>query len=648
MDITWNRRNYDQHLGAHTRPDPASVVPPHAIRADNCVFYEGEVHTRNGFGEAYNVNATAHALYNWVTSLGNYIVYWTQGSGLRMRDIASPSTLTSFSVSGGWAAVFANTGSWLYVAHFGTDNKGASTGRVLVKQSGTFYLDQLFPGPITTTAAASEPVGAGVVTAGIHRLAYAIQYRGGFIGKLCPDSGSGTPGINDTLAYVSITASGSKKIEWTINPGSWPTGAVKVHVAMSPVSSPNDFIFVPDAEQTISGSSPVTFTINISDEDLIAAQGQNDASKHRFLYTSTVGGTAPFNPGCIFPYGDRMVYITSLTDVAGQSYSAVFASERGQHQHITVDLHSLKIPAGVQLVTGFEMNGSAHFFGPQGTFRTVDNRLDPVQWSQLVHVDTRGTNSVRGVCVNAQEGYAWVADVSGLYLYDGGGYSGNPISLRQAEWSRINWGVAYSIQVIDDVQRQVVYVVAPIDDDATHTIFSWNYRDGKDPYRANFSKWTVSNYTVASAAMVQNDLGSMPNQVAKEIEFWLGGTTNLRRLKSDHDSAPYTDGSSDGIAWTYETGNIGDGRSHQVVRHHAIHLRVLGSGTLAITALNSDDTWSKTMNSVTLSTAPGKDWERGIDRMADRLRLRFATSAAGAYCKLKGFTHYWSSALLKR
>jgi hypothetical protein len=297
------------------------------------------------------------------------------------------------------------------------------------------------------------------------------------------------------------------------------------------------------------------------------------------------------------------------------------------------------------------MNGAVPLIGPQGTFATTDNGLDPVSWAVPRRVDSRGTNAVRGFAVNANEGYAWVADVSGLYLYDGGGYHSVPISYLQSEWAQINWSASYKVQVRDDVQRQVVYVMAQLNDDADPVILSWNYRRGKDAYRADFSKWTVGgSYAMASMELVQNDLSGTPVQAKKEIELWIGssGTSNLRRLVSESDTAPYTDGTADAIPWTYETGEIGDRRSHQVIHHHGIHVRAKGSGTLAMTALNQDDTWTKTMNPITLATAVGSDPYRAIDRRADRLRLRFATSAAGSYCKLAGFQHYWSSGLLRR
>ena len=71
----------------------------------------------------------------------------------------------------------------------------------------------------------------------------------------------------------------------------------------------------------------------------------------------------------------------------------------------------------------------------------------------------------------ASQGFAVVAHTTGLYVFSGGSYTTRPISYyNEPEWKRINWNYATSVQVVDDKDRQQLYVLAPLKASCTVTL----------------------------------------------------------------------------------------------------------------------------------------------------------------------------------
>lgn len=805
IDRTWLKTEVTDFGGAVTYIDAPDVPPGKALAATNCEFLPGQVRTRKGFGTAYNIAGIAGSMHDWQSQLGNILLYFTPGTGLKALNVGTVTadeTLTSWtptgsaydsgtetitedtstgqhrvavsfnavigesytlfcdlkagsrtfavvagndaggaegkyfnlstgaagnsfvaapdgysikdmgssvyrcsitfrpvnsscqlillmSTNGSDAASYTGNGSGnIYAYRAGvvagassvwpTDTilsttsgdlsvseaagsrsfhsivnkrgRGATQGYVTSCQNGVLVSDKLFSPPMTYVPGAPTEPSAGVVTEGAHRLAYAVETRSGFLGRLSPGT-SDAPDI-EAFAPISFSSAGSKNLSWVLNPTAWPTDAVKVHVAMTPVSNPNLYIFVPGANATVTGGAAdsKTITFNISDEDLLNVLDSNDATGNRFLYTQTTSNTGPFNPHCNFVHGDRMVYITELDDGIGNKVGSVFVSDRNKYQQITLADHLIQLPGKLDITTGFSYGGAVYLFGPHWTYTTHDNGLAPVQWPIPVPVDEqKGTLAVRGVDKAANGEYAWVADRSGLYAFNGR-YSELPISYEQTDqWNRINWNYAYQVQVKDFADRRMVMVLAPLDAATSPShLMVWDYTNGIG--RARFSLWNVSGYSIGSMCLVQNDLSGAVAGNRQRMELWLGPSSSdeLRRLKSDSDSSIYRDGTSTAIAWTYSPSLFPPGKITDRIRHYGGHFRVKGSGTLSISAKNVDATWTVNLNSVTLSTAPGADYLRCFYRVGDRAYYTLSTNAADAYCILSGITHYYKPFSLQR
>jgi hypothetical protein len=654
IDRTWARKILTTFGGAWTDRDAPDIPLNKSQQSDNCEFPSpGAAKTRYGFGEAFDADEAIGSMRNWVSNLGNYLVWLLEGTGIRIIDVTAnpPTKSTVVSTVSGVAASFADAGDRYYTAIFGTDGKGATEGRVISFQSSAFVSDKLFPPPLTYTPGAPSEPGAGSVTAGMHRLAYCVEYRSGALLRLSPDSGAGQPNI-ESFQPVEFVAAGSKNLQWVINPTSpnWPADVVKVRVAMTPVSNPNLYVFVPGADPVVTGggADSKTITFDISDDDLLAVAENNDATDHRFFLTRDSDGTddGPFDPAVVFLVGDRMGYVTTIDDGLGNDVGAIYISNRNKFQAFTADQHLIQLPGQLDIVTAFSLFGNVYMLGPSWTYMTHDNGRTPVEWPTPSQVDgQKGTNAPLGVALAPSGTHGWVANEQGLYYFKGA-YSHLPISFNQSDvWDTINWNYGYQIEVVDFEKRKTVMVKVPLGSATSPShILTWNYRKGFDPDKAEYSAYTFSGYDLGAMALVQNELNGVVAGNSKKLELWLAPSDGdaLLRQKTASDASPYNDNSA-GIASTFKTALLpGPSKKSQVLQHHGGHFRVTGSGSAVVKIHNFDNTWSRPLRNIALQTSPGKDIFRGTYRVADLVAYSIATSAADSWFQLSKLETYHS------
>lgn len=505
--------------GAWTYQDAPDIPPSAGLSATNVEFLTGQVSTRKGFATAYAHGNASTALYNWLGPLGSLVLWYrVLDDSIRYINLSSPSPAALVTtLTGGHAFIAANAGSRLYTAIFNTSQAGV-TGRVFSYQSATFVSDTLFQPPITYTPSAPTEPGAGVITAGTHKLGYLIEYRSGFITAPSPST-SGSPG-STRFSPVSFTAAGSKNAQWTLNT-TWPTGAVKVHVIMTTTTNTSRYYFVPGANAAVTGGSPgsISPTFSISDDDLIATA--REATEHMFFNTQTTGGTAPFNPAFVVQYGDRMVYGSTISDGVGNNNSCLYISNKNAYQEVTTDQHTYQLPGSIDIVTAQSLNGTLYIFGPHWTYGTIDNGDVPATWAAARLVDgRRGTLAIRGVEASPSGQFLWVADSSGLYVFDGGVYPLLPVSYNQTDiWERINWAAKHTVQVKDDARKKIVHVAVPLDSATSPShILSWDYTKGVSPAKVDFAIREFNDFPIGAIEIVQN-------YTSKRQELWLTGNS---------------------------------------------------------------------------------------------------------------------------
>lgn len=631
-------RELTSFSGPWKTPDAYRVPGANALAAENVRYVSAaqgsDVATRFGHSVVWSPNdAAISALFNWLYLSGgvqkNALVYYAPTLGVRWADLSNPAgTLaTIIAQAGAYAASFTNAGSRLYAAFFNSSGIGAYAGQVY---NGT-AADALFAPPLSTAMTITEP-GAGVCTAGAHRLGYLVTSRSGFTGRPSPVSG-------EIFSPASFTCAGSKNLNVQFSPA-WPAWASSVQIVATTASNLNKWFLVPGATASAGGAVNVTFSI--SDDDLQASG--TDATPYFNQLTQTTGGAAPFNPATCFVYSSRMAYVA----IDSSGFPVCYFSEPDNYQSLFAATSGVYLPGNLQVITGFALRGVAYLIGPHWTYSTSDDGSKPAQWAKPQLVDgSIGTLSVRGVCVDAAQGFAWVADESGLYFFQGGAYPNRPISYYQAtDWARINWGgAAQAVQVVNHKASKRVMVYAPLDGatSVTHRMV-FDYTNGTSPESAQYSLDPMSGYAIGAAGAVQNNS-------SKKQEIWLAPSAagSILRENDGSEAQPYRDAGA-AIAAKYETSLLPGQGIGGVKHHHGFHLRVRGAGNLALKVYSLDHVYNVVppASPIALSSAPDKEILFRAFLQSEHCSLELSSNALDSYFILALLRAYWTPASPQR
>lgn len=514
--------------GAWSDVDAPDVPLSKGLFARN-LSYQDNVGTRFGFGQAFIPTAGTNAEFmtgmkNWISSLGNWLVWFNAVNGkVRGCNLTSPtsvSDLVATNMGQGYHPSWATDGSRLYVCTSSSAGVAGSHGRVISWQSAAWVSDTIAAPPMTYSGGTTSEPASGVVTAGVHKWGYRIEYRGGFFGKLCPVNAS-----TEVFEPASFTATGSKNVRFTLNT-LWPTGAIRVHIAITTISNQARFKSANASVAVVGGAtSSVTVDVNLSDVEIDAST--IDWTFSQSLWTQTIAGVAPFQPTVMQAYGDRMVYVTRITDGLGNFNSAAVISDPFQYQVFTALDNVVQLPGRTDFVTVKPHGGSLYFFGPNGTHVTADNGDLPQTWKPAETVDTRrGTLAFRGVELAPSGDFLWVADTDGLYLFNGK-YGDLPMSYYQADvWRRINWAAAATVQVA--TTATAAYVLVPLDGNTSPThILKFEWAAGITPAQLTpqsilFTLVELPAFFPGAIETVQNVLPNLPANVYDRRELWVG------------------------------------------------------------------------------------------------------------------------------
>lgn len=618
--------------GPWSSVDVYTVPITNGLSAQNVEYDYGQVETRLGTSTILTANNTITSFTNWLFNVfgvpKNWFFYYASGVGIRSYDLDSIGSgpQTWIAQISAYAAAYAVAGSRIYIAFYVAGPAGDTAAQVF---SYTGSNDVLFAGPIATSMTLTEP-GAGVVTAGIHKIGYLITTRNGFTTRP-------SPAPSNSFTAGSITSSGSKNINININPAAWPSYAASVQVIMTTVANPNQYYIVPGSTTGVPAGLPLSINMIVSISDIDLAATGTDATPYFNLLVTNLAGTPPFIPYNIFNYSSRMGYIT--LDPSG--VPVCYFSDLDKYQQLTADLNGIYLPGNLMMTCGASLRGVAYLFGPHWTYAVSDDGNSPAQWAKPQQVDgSIGTLSPRGVYANAAQGFLWVADVSGLYLFIGGKYPSLPISFwNQADWKRINWTYAHMVQVYDDVERKVVHVLAPLDSATTpsHEL-TWDYSQGTDPDSVNFAYYVRSGYSHGSGGIIQNP-------TTRQLEVWYGPSSNgnVIRQNISTDSNPYRDVAA-AIDSYYETALLpGPATTSASLKlHHGGHIRISGAGTLELKVYATDHVKTVTPPTITLAASPGIEILRKWFLMNEQCSVRFRTNAADEHFRLALYRHYYT------
>lgn len=464
--------------GSAQAQDNYDVDPAHGLYCQNTDFILGQnesvqAATRRGTSQLAQFPNTDGA----VTSIGSwYFSYlglqdclvpcYSTVNGLRFYH-QGDSTFSEIviAVTGAAIAVFVTDGLRLYVAFAdATGRRGTTQGRVYGLLSGAIFpgneaVDTLFASPLPTTIAtiATAQPGAGVITAGTHRIGYVFTTRNGFTGALNPVTSAGI------FAPASFTAAdGAHNLQVTITFSSIPSYLnpidapvqPSVQIVLTSASNPAEYYLVPGAIGLVPTSpAAVVITFSINDGDLVT--GTNFTLQQNTL--TAVNGAGPFNPYSIWTYSSRMAYAT--LDSAG--FPVVYFSDQNSYQSLSAATSGVYLEGRQIPVTGCSL-GVCYIATLSGLYSVQDNGGDPVTWTPPARVDG-SVGILSPTCLLAVGGKILLASEKGLYLYRGGAFPQIPVSYWQTpDWNRINWQQPTQVQVVDDAQDKVIRVMAPL------------------------------------------------------------------------------------------------------------------------------------------------------------------------------------------
>lgn len=662
--------------GAQTAPDPPSIDERGAILAQNIRYFNKQIASRYGWGAAFSLGTQPastgyYSLFGWLSSLGNYLVWYNPlvgaNSGIHAVLVsANPPVdiLISHPVVAGYLSTYATVGPRLYQAYWAlsatADMAPISTAYAITKSGGNFNSDSIIPGPSPTTfvpgGGITEPSG-GVVSAGLHKLGYRMQHRSGFLGRMSPDSSTSSNPTTTSFVPLTFTSSGNKNLVWSFTPtGNWPADVVQVQLVMSPVNSPNQFYNVPGVVQNVTGgaATPVTFTINIDDSTLTASAATIEATDSLTWYTASATGNAYMQVTAVVNIATRMFYVSTLLDTNSNAFSVVFASDPELYQQITVSQHAIQLPNQLAITTVFGVLGAVYIVGPHWTYFTVDSGQVPADWPSPKIVDgQRGALYPNCVEVNAQGLYAWVADQTGLYYFNGA-YSQLPISWLNSDiWAQIKISDRTFV-IKDDPLRHRVMVHAYRSDLAAVKVHVWDYTYGMEPENVRYSEQDPPGS--GSMTIVQNDLNSFAGigNSLKASEVWFspsgpsGSTAFFAREKNPaFDGNVYRDdfaGGTTPVHAIYETNVLPDpGGSPSILAHQALFPRIVGNGSMSLWKVYSlDKQKSKLLPTFSLSNTPDSRVLQRAYLKSNGFIIHFELNVQDGFFILSDLTMYYT------
>lgn len=422
------------------------------------------------------------------------------------------------------------------------------------------------------------------------------------------------------LSPAQLTANGGKKITLT----NIPTGPayVKKRIILATRAGEEVYYFVPNKEGSqgiIADNVTTTATVDFFDTDLVASAD--------YLFDLME----------VIPAGSAMQKYRGRLVIAGTwpDYERLIISRAGEPESFNMVNGTVQIQTerdGNAVRNCFVLRDTLYAAKFVGIFATEDNGSEPSTWAVTlvdgaVGAYNYGTSSFTVSQPAPDTGdIVLLASRSGLYLFDGVVRRPELSWKVQDIWLRFNFNKFYRVTVAHDIWNHRIYVAAPIDS-ATEPnyLLVGDYSDGRDYQKIRWTPWKLhKNPTAIGMAFLPTDASLNPYKLR------FGSIDASSNYLWGYDASVITD---DGVAieayWKFAPLPIVVG---EVGVFKVIRLRVRGVGTLELTLTNEDNSGSVTPPSLTLSTTPGKDLQRFINFVNEKMALKLRTN---------NLTHYW-------
>lgn len=465
--------------------------------------------------------------------------------------------------------------------------------------------------PTGYTLTAINSGTAGNVEPGIHLIAVAYITSSGFVTA---------PGNS----VASVTADGNHKV--TV--GSIPVGGsnISTKVILSTKSIPvsqftgntlgYEFFFVPGV---VLANATTSTDINFYDSDL------TNSADYLFDNLATIpAGVA------IFVYNGRL----GLLGADGFEHTCALSEPFDPETISAIDGFITVDPSegGSGLKNAFAHRKSLILCSSDRIYATSDNGSSPSTWatpniidescgaepfSVATILDARGLNSDR----------AFIADRSGLLCFEG--YVKKPeLSFNiEGVWKRINKKYFNLVQVVDDPVDHRFMVSVPLD--AATSISHILYADYSECFTVYNTlderqvKWSIWQFPSAVTSFV----GDKDVTTAKPVIHFSLSAGNIYTMKegviNDFNNA----------IDSFWKSSFKEAVSGWINHIGAIGFRATGSGVVQIYTYGVDDSLPLTWPSLTITTAPGRDYFRLVNHVNERVSIKFRVSLINEYYK---------------
>lgn len=428
---------------------------------------------------------------------------------------------------------------------------------------------------------------AGVVAAGVHKLALVYETDTGFLTKPGPI-------IIGEFVPTSYTAPGAKKINLTnLQVAGGGTGVTLKHIVATKAGL-LDYYFVPNGTVV---NAVTSLTIDFTDAQLV------DSADYLFDTLSLISAGLG-----LARYQGRMVLYGfpspngSLARVSRAGNAEQFSDVDG---NLLVDVDNKRTITNV-----FDLRGSLYVVKEQGVHAYVDNGLEPSEWKSI-QVDDGIGSTVYGVANVLDESgqttdKVLLADRQGLVVFDGL-FHGIPLTWKiQDSWDSISPSIRNQTQVVHDPVRQLIFVTIN-----SAYLLVGDYNEGLNPQSIKWSVWTFSGRATSTIGVY--DLG---NSGAFELRIGSGG--NVFKYV---DTVGTTDAGSNIIS-TFSSGFLSsDGNLGAVNFFGGARLRINGSGSLSWSFVSEDLVDSVSLPVLALQSLPGKEFFERCNLQTERASL---------------------------
>lgn len=409
--------------------------------------------------------------------------------------------------------------------------------------------------------------------------------------------------------YITYTAPGSFAIDLTGLPLHAEASVTKRHITMTKAAETTFFI-----ARTMEDNTTASQTFTISDAQLALQENVTDLE-------SVMQPAKNFMNALL--YHDRMVAFdgTSRVRVSEVGFPHTFRSDVG-YLDVAVD-------DGDRAIGGWVTRDVLYIYKSQRLYWSQDNGDDPVNWPIGEVSDSLGSASVYGVDEDAAEQVIAISDFKGAYLFGGG----VPVEISAAirakgnaanfSWADQNYGQMQKAKVTIDPLNKEVYFFIPTGADTTpKSLFVANYREGLGKVR-----W--SKHTTAGAEW-RGLLTDYKN--SSEVALLVYAASS--RIKKFSDTVFDDDGTA--IAWNYRFGYFAP-QPTDLSLFNRLYMKAVGGGTLALSILGPDAGSLATPTGITLAAAPGKDYERQINIVKERIFVELSQTSLSARFKMNFF-----------